>query len=135
MIPILGKAINKEPNSIVVMDNASIHNSAKVREMIEEAGALLIYTAPYSPEFNPIEYMFGEYKKSLKRLSYNGNLDWLEVHHRSIRAVTPKQAKAFFSHCQVPLIDDWVQEHTRKKEVGILPQPFNDIFETLWDLL
>jgi transposase len=135
LIPILGKAINKEANSIVVMDNASIHNSTKVREMIEGAGAMLIYTAPYSPEYNPIEFMFGEYKKSLKRLSYNGTLDWLDVHHRAIQSVSPKQAKAFFSHCQVPLIDDWLREQARQEEEGILPQPFNDLFEVFWDLL
>jgi transposase len=135
LIPVLGKAINQETNSIVVMDNASIHNSSRVREMIEATGALLIYTAPYSPEYNPIECMFGEYKKNLKRLSYSGTLHWLDVHHRSIRMVTPKQAKAFYSHCKVPMIDDWVREHERNKSNGVLPEPFNELFEAIWDLL
>ena len=38
------------------MDNASIHTSIRVREIIENAGATLIYAAPYSLELNPIKY-------------------------------------------------------------------------------
>jgi transposase len=60
----------------LVMDNASIHNPEKVRDLIEGSGALLVYTAPYSPEYNPIEYMFGEYKKALKRHSYHSGYNW-----------------------------------------------------------
>lgn len=37
------------------MDNAKIHLGEMVRELIEKAGAKLIYLSPYSPEFSPIE--------------------------------------------------------------------------------
>ena len=50
LVPMLGQYALGEPNSIVAMDNASIHNSDKVRDLIENARALLVYTAPYSPE-------------------------------------------------------------------------------------
>ena len=39
---------------IVVMDNLSSHKGPRVREMIEAAGASLLYLPPYSPDFNPI---------------------------------------------------------------------------------
>lgn len=42
-------------NACVVMDNAKIHYGEMVREIIEEAGAKLLYLSPYSPEFSPIE--------------------------------------------------------------------------------
>ncbi|NEO03338.1 MAG: hypothetical protein F6K50_50945 [Moorea sp. SIO3I7] len=35
------------------MDNAKIHEGEMVRELIEQAGAKLIYLPPYSPEFSP----------------------------------------------------------------------------------
>ena len=116
------------------MDNASIHNSTRVREIIENAGAQLIYTAPYSPELNPIEYMFGEYKKSLKRLSHSGTIDWLTCHWKALDSVTPRKARAFFSHCKVPLIDDWIRRY-ESMENGILPEPFDSMFEALYDCL
>ncbi len=46
LVPKLGK------NACVVMDNAKIHLGEAIRELIEKAGAKLIYLSPYSPEFS-----------------------------------------------------------------------------------
>ena len=40
------------PTSIVVMDNCSIHHVAEVQLMLEDAGILLMYLPPYSPDMN-----------------------------------------------------------------------------------
>ena len=40
---------------IVVMDNLSSHKGTKVQQLIEDAGARLLYLPPYSPDFSPIE--------------------------------------------------------------------------------
>lgn len=42
------------PGDIVVMDNLSSHKGRHVRELIERAGAQLLYLPPYSPDLNPI---------------------------------------------------------------------------------
>ena len=41
------------PGQVVVMDNLSAHKVAGVREILEAAGARLVYLPPYSPDFNP----------------------------------------------------------------------------------
>ncbi len=51
---------------VIIMDNASIHRSKKVREVIENAGHILLYLPPYSPDYNPIENVFGTIKKILR---------------------------------------------------------------------
>ena len=66
LIPVLGQYRLAEAWLIVVMDNVAIH--ADILPLIEAAGAKVIYTAPYSPELNPIELCFGQYKTSLRRL-------------------------------------------------------------------
>lgn len=43
---------------VVVMDNLSSHKGPKVRELIEAAGATLLYLPPYSPDFNSLENAF-----------------------------------------------------------------------------
>ncbi|CZS92406.1 uncharacterized protein RAG0_02848 [Rhynchosporium agropyri] len=48
-------------NSVLVMDNASIHHSARIKQMCHDAGVRLVYLPPYSPDLNPIE----EFLKSL----------------------------------------------------------------------
>ena len=52
---------------IVVMDNLSSHKGTRVREMIEAAGAKLLYLPPYSPDFNPIEMAFSKLKALLRK--------------------------------------------------------------------
>ena len=52
--PLLGDYRKGEPNSIVIMDNASTHMSHEVGDMIRERGAYLLYSAPYSPDLSPI---------------------------------------------------------------------------------
>ncbi len=48
------------PGDVVIMDNLSSHKGARTRELIEAAGASLLYLPPYSPDFNPIENAFSK---------------------------------------------------------------------------
>ncbi|KAF7374023.1 DDE family endonuclease [Mycena sanguinolenta] len=50
------------PNSVIVMDNASIHKSAALHPMIEQRGMRLEYLPPYSPDYDPIEEGFSTLK-------------------------------------------------------------------------
>jgi transposase len=52
---------------VVIMDNLSSHKGPRVREMIEGAGANLLYLPPYSPDFNPIENAFAKLKALLRK--------------------------------------------------------------------
>ena len=43
------------PGDIVIIDNLPAHKRDEVRQIIEAAGASLIYLPPYSPDLNPID--------------------------------------------------------------------------------
>ncbi len=43
----------------LLMDNASIHKTAAVRYAMKEKGFIPLFVPPYSPEYNPIELVFG----------------------------------------------------------------------------
>ena len=62
LCPVLGNYQMGEPRSVVMMDNASTHYSDRVEELIQDAGAALIYGPPFLPHINPIELYFGKYK-------------------------------------------------------------------------
>lgn len=51
-----------EPESVIIMDNASFHFSDKIEDMCKKAGVRLFMTAPYTPRTNPIEEHFGVLK-------------------------------------------------------------------------
>ena len=54
------------PGQYVVMDNASFHKSARVRELIKSVGCKIIFLPPYSPDLNPIEKFWANMKKWIK---------------------------------------------------------------------
>lgn len=55
------------PGDIVVMDNLPAHKLDEVRIAIEACGAELRYLPPYSPDLNPIENAFSQFKAYLKK--------------------------------------------------------------------
>jgi len=54
-------------NSVLVMDNASIHRSERIRKMCDDVGVKLEYLPPYSPDLNPVEEHFAQLKAFIKR--------------------------------------------------------------------
>jgi transposase len=56
-----------EPYSVLIMDNASFHRGERVRQMCEDAGVKLLYLPPYSPDFNPVEEWFAQFKACVKK--------------------------------------------------------------------
>jgi len=47
---------------VVVMDNLGAHQPKRIRELIEERGAELVFLPSYSPDLNPIEQAFSKIK-------------------------------------------------------------------------
>jgi len=56
LAPVLGSYVESKPHSSVVLDNATIHHNKRIKDIIEATGAKVIYTAPFSPDLNPIEF-------------------------------------------------------------------------------
>jgi len=93
LVPALGKG------DVVVMDNLSVHKSERVREMIEGAGAEILYLPPYSPEFNPIEEAFSKIKNLLRKAGARVREALVEAIGETLSEVTEEDARAFFEHC------------------------------------
>lgn len=64
----------KKP-SIIVMDNAPVHNKKSIKKLFEDRGHILLPLPPYSPDFNPIEKTFGAMKKLRKSLLKEAVID------------------------------------------------------------
>lgn len=54
-----------------LIDNASWHKTKKVKEYCEENNITLLFLPPYSPEYNPIERVWGYLKSKVKNIYFS----------------------------------------------------------------
>lgn len=93
LIPTLRKG------DVVVMDNLSAHKRPRIQQMIEQAGASLLYLPPYSPDFNPIEMIWSKVKRLLRTIAAR-TVDALhDAFGHAFAAVTPADIRGCFRHC------------------------------------
>ncbi len=62
LLPALGSGY------IVIMDNAAFHKSEITKSLIENAGCQLLFLPPYSPDFNPIEKFWANFKAKIRKI-------------------------------------------------------------------
>ena len=87
-----------KPGDIVVMDNLPAHKRDSVREVIEAAGASLLYLPPYSPDLNPIEMAFAKLKAWLRQAAVRSIDDLWKRIGIIIDTFTPHECLNFFRH-------------------------------------
>ena len=63
--------------SIIVMDNAPVHNKKQLRSLLKKHGHALLPLPPYSPDLNPIEGTFGGMKKRREGMNNNTTIEEL----------------------------------------------------------
>jgi transposase len=84
---------------VVIMDNLRVHKSARVRQLIEEAGAQLLFLPAYSPDFSPIEETFSKIKTFLRRSKARTREALEEALAQALLTVTSRDAHSWFLHC------------------------------------
>ena len=91
VVPILSPFDGYTPRSIVVLDNASIHHVDGVVQAILPA---------YSPDFNPIELVFGELKQYLKAnsLLFQTSLSIYSILLMAFNSISIENCQAYISH-------------------------------------
>ena len=85
------------PGDVVILDNLSSHKGSRVREMIEAAGARLLYLPPYSPDFNPIENAFAKLKALLRKAAERTVEGLWTAIGRLIEVFTPTECANYFA--------------------------------------
>ena len=119
LCPILGDYSKGESRSVVMLDNASTHMSKRVTDMIEAKGARIIYTAPFSPDLNPIENFFSVYKRYLKRRSDEMSQDWEKIHFEALASVDREMGIKYFRKCLIPGSDKVLTMKEKKLKLNI----------------
>ncbi len=89
----------------VVIDNLQVHNSSRVRELIEGVGASVLLLPAYSPEFSPIEEAFSKIKGILRTIEAHTHEALMEAIGIALETVSRQEALGWFGHCGYDVTD------------------------------
>lgn len=88
-----------KPGDVVVWDGLAAHKDARVRDLVEAAGASIVVLPPYSPDMNPIEFAWSLVKRALRSAKVR-EADCLPAAIAAACAtVSSEVAAAFIRHC------------------------------------
>jgi transposase len=68
-------------NWVIVVDNAQIHKSLKVKNLVESQGFKLLFLPPYSPDLNPIEHVWWTLKLYLMKIRTSTQAFYQDIDH------------------------------------------------------
>ena len=85
------------------MDNLSAHTSERSKTAMREHGFRYIYNVPYSPEYNPIEFVFAEIKSNFRALRAKKFMGLTQDAHQAlivqaVKAITKKNIVSCVNH-------------------------------------
>ena len=87
------------PGQVVVLDNLSVHKSARARRLVAAAGRRLLFLPRYSPDLNPIEPAFAKRKQALRRAAARTFDALVAAAGPALHALTPADARGFYAQC------------------------------------
>jgi hypothetical protein len=91
---------------IVVMDNLGVHRPGRIRQLIEERGAKLVYLPAYSPDLSPTEEAFSKIKNvkyALRKAGAHTHETLQETMAGALSDVTPADAAGWYAHWGYPV--------------------------------
>ena len=107
----------------ILMDNASIHTTREVKAACNDKRYNILFTPSYSPEYNPIEMVFGAIKNDFYRRRYDpsfGEIGLLETVHCCVNDwVDGTSARPYFRHVG-DLIDQHIPLYAREDDAARL---------------
>ena len=84
------------PHKYVLMDNVQFHKTKDITNYLQSIGKEPLFSAPYSPEWNPVERVFAIFKSHMRKnyLSKTSNLESSVVEF--LRKLSPETCKNIF---------------------------------------
>jgi transposase len=85
-----------KPGDIVILDNLSVHKSAKAEALVRARGASMLFLPQYSPDLNPIEMAFSKLKAHLRKAATRTFDALIEALGDICRLFHPRECRNYF---------------------------------------
>jgi transposase len=87
------------PGDVIVLDNLGAHRASRIEEVAAERGAQVLWLAPYSPDFSPIEQCWSKIKAHLRGVKARTGDELNKALAQAIELVTKADIRGWFKHC------------------------------------
>ncbi len=94
---VLGPRLRK--GDVVVLDNLNVHKASQVGQVAEGRGARVLWLAPYSPDFSPIEQCWSKIKNLLRAAKARTREELEKALAQAIDRITKSDIRGWFKHC------------------------------------
>ena len=88
-----------QPGDVIVLDNLSAHRASRLETVAEECGAQVLWLAPYSPDFSPIELMWSKIKGRMRAAKARTREELERALAAALELVTGADCFGWFKHC------------------------------------
>ena len=83
---------------VVVVDHLGAHRALAARAAVEARGATYVMLPPYSPDMTPVEEAGAKIKEHVRAANPRSRKALYDALGKAMAAVTPRDAKGWFSH-------------------------------------
>ena len=84
-------------NATLLMDNVAFHKTKDIRKFAQETHCGLLFTPPYSPQYNPIELAFSKIKAVYRKGCVTSE-NMVSNILRAIKSLSSDDLCHYFSH-------------------------------------
>jgi transposase len=84
---------------VIVLDNLGAHRASRIEEVAEARGAQVLWLAPYSPDFSPIEHRRSKIKTFLRGAKARTDEELDKALAQAISLVKKADIRGWFKHC------------------------------------
>lgn len=88
---------------IFVLDNLTAHRASRIEEVAGECQARVLWLAPYSPDFSPIELLWSKIKSGLRKAKARTTEELSHALTKGLELITTSDCRRWFKHCGYPV--------------------------------
>ncbi len=91
---------------IFVLDNLTAHHASRIEAVAAECEAQVLWLAPYSPDFSPIELLWSKIKTGLRKAKARTIEELGHALNQGLELITLDNCCAWFEHCGYSVASD-----------------------------
>lgn len=96
-------AAKLQRGDVVILDNLNVHKASQIEQVATRRGARVVWLAPYSPDYSPIEPCWSKIKQALRAAKARTREELETALVRAMNQVSNSDIRGWFNHCGYPV--------------------------------